>query len=405
MANRYLWSSYVVEYARSLFDRERGLASSVTGGPVTLYGSCYALQVAQYLSQDFQYKTMCIEAIRSCQEPETGLFRGPELTSWCPPEDALHDEEHLLYHLTCAVLPVLQDSGVEPQYPIRAAHAFCDRDYLKKWLEQIDWKDAWFEGNNLLFVGQLLLFLRDHEQQDGAAASLEYWFDWLDHEIDPATGLWGTNGFCGIPAAVYGGYHQLLMYYHEKRPIQYPAELVDAVLSLQHPDGGFRPGGGGGACEDVDAVDILVNVYKRHDVRRPAIRAALRRCVRHILAAQNPDGGFSYARGKPYIHMGIPSTANEVGQSGAFPTWFRVHTLALIAQVLPNEPALRGIPFSFSRHLSMGWHDTDVVCPTYGVAGRMSELGHTAWWGAKIQRHHGRQFVRRVRKRLGRQSG
>jgi hypothetical protein len=152
-----------------------------------------------------------------------------------------------------------------------------------------------------------------------------------------------------------GGYHQLLVYYHEGRTIQSPELLVDTVLGLQHPDGGFSPSGGGGACEDVDAIDILVNAYKRFDHRRPDIRAALRQAADSILGLQNDDGGFPYKRGVAQDHMGIPATRALAGVSTTFATWFRVHTMALLAEVLTDDARLR-VPFRFSRFLSMGWH-------------------------------------------------
>jgi hypothetical protein len=149
----------------------------------------------------------------------------------------------------------------------------------------------------------------------------------------------------------------LLVYYHENHPIRNLRGLVDTVLELQHPDGGFNPRGNGGACEDVDSVDILVNLYKRSDYRRAEIRCALRQCLRHILALQNPDGGFPYNRDCPQSHMDVPGTQAPPNQSIMFATWFRVHTLALTAEILTDEPELQ-FPFQFTKNLSMGWHQT-----------------------------------------------
>jgi hypothetical protein len=268
-----------------------------------------------------------------------------------------HDYEHLTHHSTCSSLPIYQLIGLKLQ-PIRYFHQFCDAEYLRAWCLKRDWKKAWFEGNNILFVGQLLVYLRDVEGAVGAQAALDQWFEWLETEIDPATSLWGTNGYCDVAAAVYGGYHQLLVYWHEGRPIRNPEGLVDAVLSLRHPDGGFNPKGNGGACEDVDSVDILVHAFKRWDYRRAEIRSALWCCVDHILGTQNADGGFPYNRDKPQSHMGIPGTQAKPNQSCAFPTWFRIHTLALCAEIIPDHPQLEGIQFRFNKHLSMGWHES-----------------------------------------------
>jgi hypothetical protein len=330
---------------------------SVPGGPATLYGTCYALLTRYYLADDTRPDALTQDCITRCQI-ETGEFVGPELQAYEVPADAVHDREHLLHHLTCTVLPVCAQFNIPVRYPLSFARRFCDRAFLRSWLAARDLSHAWLEGNNLLFAGQLLVYLRDIEKHPGAQAALQCWFEWLDTHVDPATGLWGTNGHCTAMEAVYGGYHQLLVYYHERHPLPNPQGLVDTALSLQHYDGGFHPKGNGGACEDADCIDILVTLYKRFEYRRSDIRIALRRCLRHILALQNSDGGFPYKRNRPQTHMGIPGTSAAPNTSTAFATWFRVHTLALIAQVLPDDPALQGMQFRFTNNLSMGWHQT-----------------------------------------------
>ena len=137
--------------------------------------------------------------------------------------------------------------------------------------------------------------------------------------------------------------------------MRYPAQLIDVALSLQHKDGGFNLNGGGGACEDTDAIDILVNMYKRVDYKRPQIRSALRRSLHHILKRQMSDGGFVYRLNQPFVHMGVDKSASGPNQSNIFPTWFRIHTLALINEILTDEPIVR-FNWKFNNSCSMGWH-------------------------------------------------
>lgn len=347
----------IISNLDNLYVSETSGYSSFPGGNPTLYGTSYALLAYSYLGIDMNIDSKTMEFFLNCQEEKTGYFIGPEIKDWSPSKELKHNRDHLLMHLTSAALPVCQQFNLSPLYPLKFAHAFCDSEYLDNWLENRDMSDAWLEGNNLLFVAQFLVYLRDVELYPGAGAALLKWFDWLDKKVEPETGLWGARK-CGPFNAMCGGYHQLLVYYHENYPIKYPNKLVDTVLALQHWDGGFSPNGGGGACEDVDAVDILVNMYKRYDYRRAEIRYALRRCLKHILSTQNPDGGFSYKRNQKQSHMGIPDTMAEPNVSCAFPTWFRIHTLALIAEVLPSEPEIKEIQikFKFNKTLSMGWH-------------------------------------------------
>ncbi len=335
---------------------EGGASRSVPGGPATLYGTGYGLLARHYLGEDVSLSEATREFIQNGQEADTGWFAGPELRGFQPPPGARHDREHLLMHLTCAILPVCRQFAVPLRQPLTAAARFCDLDFLRAWLDARDFRCAWLEGNNLLFVGQLLVHLRDAGGDPRAAAALAVWFDWLERHLDPRTSLWGTDGACGPAEAVYGGYHQLLIYHYERRPVRNPHGLIDVVLALQHADGGFLPQGNAGACEDVDAVDILVNLYKQTDHRRREVRMALRKCADHVWAQQNPDGGFPYTRNRPQHHMGVPGTVAPPNVSAMFPTWFRIHTLALMAEVLTDDPRLAAVPFRFSETPSMGWH-------------------------------------------------
>jgi hypothetical protein len=387
------WVHSARRFIASLHDEATGGIRSVPGGPATLYGTCYGLLARHYLGERVEIPERTRQFIEQGQDPQTGLFTGPELRNFQARPGALHDREHLQFHLTCAALPACEQFGIRVLHPLTEVLRFCDRDHLQAWLQARDLRRAWFEGNNLLFAGQLLVYARDRLADPRAPAALDTWFAWLDRHADPATSLWGSNGMCSMAEAVYGGYHQLLVYYHEMRPVANPAGLVDAVLGLQHADGGFSPGGNAGACEDVDSVDILVNQYKQTDHRRREIRGALRKCIRHILAQQNPDGGFPYTRHRAQTHMGIPGTDAPANVSAMFPTWFRIHTLALASEILADDPLLAGIPFRFSRSLSMGWHRPwdKTSCPVGGRTSWRERVELAAWRLDRIKdRLHGR---------------
>lgn len=350
-------SAWISKAARFLSEIEQdSLFPSVPGGKPTLYGTCYGTMAKIYLSLPVGGVEKIKKFIGDSRDHISGYFIGPELAEYFPETSVRHSRSHLLNHLACSgVLPLAQNLGI-PLAPLLFAHEWCSADVLKRWIKTVDWKNAWFEGNNVLFTGQLLVYLRDVEKHPEAQKSLDCWFEWLDREADPATSLWGTDGHCSPMEAVYGGYHQLLLYWRENHPVKNSAGLVDTVLGLRHLDGGFNPNGNAGACEDVDCVDILVNCYKRCDYRRAEIRRALWHCVDHILSTQNSDGGFPYCKDWPQSHMGIPGTQSGPNVSCTFPTWFRIHTLALCHEIIPEHPALAGVPFRFNEFLSMGWH-------------------------------------------------
>jgi hypothetical protein len=327
-------------------------------GNVTLYASCFAAMTLHYLNllDNFTQAEQLEWAnyINEWQDETTGSFVGPEIVD-SELLNPRYDWSHVTSHLTAHVLPALQLLGSKPKYPLKFAHNFLDKEFLEAWLKKIDWHNAWTEGNNLLFVVKFLLYLRDFEGCEKADQALDYYFSWLDEWIDPNTGIWGTNGYCNLRYAIFGGYHQLLVYYYCNRKLLYPERLIDSTLTIQHPDGGFAKHGGGGACEDVDAVDILVNVYKLTGYRFKAIKSSLSRALQAILNQQFPDGGFVYRVDTDFIHNGIKKTFVPSNHSHLFATWFRVHTIALICQIIDDHP-LSEIPWEFNKSCSMGWH-------------------------------------------------
>lgn len=348
----------VVGFVRHRSTNKAGEYTMCSDGHVTLYSSCFAAMTLHYLNavHDLAGKERLAWAayIKQWQDPESGRFIGPEIVAG-ELTSTKHDWDHLTKHLTAHALPALHLLGELPPYPLRFAHPFLDPETLLRWLNQRDWRQAWLEGNNLLFAGQFLIYLRDFEGRDEAQSALETLFDWLDAHQDPATGLWGTNGYCDSYPAMYGGYHQLLLYYYCKRPLPFAERLIDLTLALQHSDGSFTRQGGGGACEDADGVDILVNHYKRTGFRQRAVCTSLARVVDHILKQHMEDGGFVYRRGVPFSHMGIKRTYVPANTSDMFSTWFRVHTIALACQVLHHHP-LAEISWRFNDTCSMGWH-------------------------------------------------
>lgn len=329
------------------------------GGHTTLYASSFAAMTLHYIGLlekvPASTKSAWIEYLQGWQDPGTGLFIGPELA---PDEMTLShiDWEYHAMHLTAHVLPALHTLGGGANYPLTFAQRFLDLKYLKAWLVRRDWRDAWREGNNLLFVGQLLVHLREVEQHPEANKALEFYFDWLDTIQDPETGVWGTQDGCPLSYGVYGAYHQLLVYAYCNRPIQFRERIIDSVLSLQHPDGGFEPGGGGGACQDVDCADILVKLSQQIDYRIEDSREALRRLLTSVISKMTPDGGFVYRYGESFMHHGLLRTYTPPNVPDLFSTWFRTHTLALIAQIV-DSVSLGNVHWRFNGVCSMGWHD------------------------------------------------
>ena len=68
-----------VDFVDSLYDTLSGGYRSVPGGMPTLYGTCYGIETRYFVGGDLNVRPQTVQFIRDCQDPETGLFVGPEL--------------------------------------------------------------------------------------------------------------------------------------------------------------------------------------------------------------------------------------------------------------------------------------------------------------------------------------
>jgi hypothetical protein len=155
---------------------------------------------------------------------------------------------------------------------------------------------------------------------------------------------------------MYGAYHQLILYFYKKRPIPHMEKLIDSVLACQHFDGGFSEWRGGGTCQDIDGIDILVNCYKLTDYRARDIRRSLRRSLQHILNDRLiVSGGFQDRAGHEFIHNSMTTTLTPKGMANTFSTWFTLHALVDIGSVIHKDNFFRNASFHFNTSCSMGW--------------------------------------------------
>ena len=287
--------------------------------------------------------------------------------------------------------------GGKAEYPFRFLEGWKNPEKVVSWLKQLDWnKGVWVSGNLAMFLG--ICLIKDYEvtREKKTGDALEAFLKWHDEFQDPKTGFWGTN--CGAPMhnAMFGAMHQFLLYYYLDRPIKYVDKIVDKTVTIQQSDGIFSPKGGGGGCEDLDAVDILVNMYGRMNYRRNDIKETLRKTINPIILTQGEDGGFLWARNinsvsakylqvltsierikdvncwsymtmeavygqlrgnkKPRTPKGWTQTAIPTLESDIFSTWFRSLSLALVSKVLPENPYAK-IEWKFLKSPGLGYYN------------------------------------------------
>lgn len=352
----------------------------------TLFSSCFAVFVKELYSDlgnlTTNQKPAWIDLINSWQDKETGFFIDPRLKNEGLFSEHLgkdHDWAYVSWQSTCFCISALKALGSTIQYPFRFLDKWKNPDKVASWLENLDWRRrTWTAGNVAMFLGVCLITDYEMNRDQRAKEAVEAFLDWHDSFQDPKTGFWGTNYGTSLYVGLFGAMHQYLLYYYVNRPLKYMERIVDNALLMQQPDGLFSPIGGGGACEDLDAVDTLVNMYQRVDYRRDDIRRALQKVLVATINSQNNDGGFPWAKrhrfgvknwlrlalsfnqrggfncwynsckeailgqtigwNRPLRPPGWTKTPILATESYIFPTWFRSLTLALISQVLPESP-------------------------------------------------------------------
>ena len=163
-------------------------------------------------------------------------------------------------------------------------------------------------------------------------------------------------------------------------------------------DGLFHPFGGGGACEDLDAIDII---YKTNSGVNTKSEESLKRAYRALLQNFDKNGGFCWAK-RPafpflvglkyfnpslelfnigmikwiiknnYIGSLIPFFKEKkiyeysnwnlmkyrINLSDSWSTWFRLLSIATIERLLP-ELKKHDIDYKFRRLPSIGWMQSE----------------------------------------------
>lgn len=354
--------SGVLQFVRSCALPERGPGRyrySLACDAPTLYASTYAAMARSLLRALDGPDLGAWAAYLNKHQDADGLYRDPVTygEGWYADDPLWCGRSHL----TCHVITALTCLGAVALRPFAWLEPWREPDALVTWLESRDWgaRVGW-TGNEIMNVGTLLQYARDYHNDDRAARAVACLLDWLEaHHLNPESGVWGTLD-PGDPLqrshAVQAAYHWWPLFAYDRRLFPSVNRAVDTVLATQNPRGGFGWGVhnptepfASSACEDIDSLDPLARMLGQTSHRDEEVRMALQRGAEWVLSNQMQDGGFVFMRGRPFEY-GHPQLRSEAGQGAMFPTWFRLLSLALVGQALPN-----------SLFGQIGWHFAD--CP------------------------------------------
>lgn len=144
---------------------------------------------------------------------------------------------HSPLHANGMVVGALGVLGARQVLPVRLYEAFSSEEKVASWLDtEINWSTQW--GASHLFWGGMHCFSMSARCTAQWRATV---FDWLDAQLDEATGWWRR----GVPHAdrhqpLGGSVHILPIYQHHGRVFPLPERVIDSVLALQLPNGRWQ---------------------------------------------------------------------------------------------------------------------------------------------------------------------
>ena len=387
-------------------DTNYGVYKFCENGNSTLMSSCFVAFIRELLndlsSLSEKERKDWIQYIKNTQDINTGLFIDPlfnehDLTG-------KHSKEYVLYQNTMFCLSALNALGTEPNYDLKILNFYQDASNIVEWLKKLNWSQPWLISNEIMFIMYFLFDDCERNQSEKSRMALNKIFDYLDRTQDRYTGFWGTNKGANIFNGMAGAFHFYLFYFYDWRDIKYKNKIIDATLALQNTDGLFNPAGGGGHCDDLDAIDILVKFSMVSSYREADTEKALIRAFDGIIKNQNQDGGFCYAKmyrftlsdwldslklvkpklglnfktrlwmlemkfGKQLLYPIIKDwiwkysswkvMSCRIKQSDIWSTWFRLLALALINSRYPEEFDT-SVAWNFRKNAGLGWHSNTI---------------------------------------------
>jgi len=357
-----------------------------SGEPASLLATCFAVLVSES-SGSLQFWTEnqrqgVANSIVSSQSAETGYF-GEDLVDvsdlvW----KNTCDRVYVVFQITYFALSALRALGVKKRYPLKFLEPFFDIQYARGWVAGGNWHDPWNMSNRAMFLIRFLMEEASLEVDGCESLARQLTLD-LRETQDPRTGFWHGQHDCSDSHAAFAAYHFFPFMFHFGIAPHHVEKSIDTVLSIQNADGHYGPFCGGGGCEDLDAIDILVTHSILSSHRAKEVRESLLKSHRVIAALQNADGGFpnytsariskkaklkravlgivSARHRKPLVsyYSGWKKVGAEFGKSDLWGTWFRLHSLQLIESRYPD--VFENAVCQFHSFPALGWHSPEKV--------------------------------------------
>ncbi len=257
--------------ATGVYDRWAG-ADNPTYDGINPYGVADAANILYTIGQfprDMAERAHWVAVLQNLQDPETGLYQ---------------ERTHHPFHVTAHCIAALELFDSKPLHPLVGMAHLSEPAALVAFLDALDWRGhPW----NASHQGAGLYAARVLAGEASPAWEAAY-FDWLWNEADPATGML-RRGCLGpdVPGGIFGHlagtFHYLFNQEYARRPLRYPAALVDFCLEFHR---GQTLGRAVGFAE-VDWVYCLTRAVRQSGHRFEDSRVALREFAARYIAYLN----------------------------------------------------------------------------------------------------------------------
>jgi hypothetical protein len=219
---------------------------------------------------------------------EDGSFDDPSLHS-----DLTGGHSSDYVHLQSTTFGLMALAQLDPEFSVRLPmlDRYKDEFALHQWISQLDWRAPWLVSNEVMFIFSLFAF----ESQDNSNWENKILETLAQHQRQD-TGMWAACSKVTLLDQMAGAYHFVFLFSYKNRSVAAYEKIVAMTLKTQNFDGLFSYKTGGGSCEDLDAIDLLCRAKLYSPEMLPIIIPSLRRAFAAIIANQNTDGGFCWAK-------------------------------------------------------------------------------------------------------------
>lgn len=306
----------------------------------SIYNSVYACMILSMYGEikkmDTLTKKKWISYFDSFQDPNTGFFVDDRIVNknwktinWWGAK-----------HLCPQVISVYTAFGAKPKHEFIWVKKYYDINLLQSLLDTCDWDSAIPDENDIdneiMNLGAILQYQRDFFNDQQAGKAVVFLKDYLKSKINASTGMWGgynVNDKAELARMIQFSYHLFRIFFYDNEALINEKKLIDLILKSQSSNGGWGMKINSSACEDIDAIDILIYASNRTDYRKEDIKKAITLSLIFILANQNEDGGFVFRRDEPFTY-GTSVMSSGRNESAMFPTWFRSLCIAYMCNFL-----------------------------------------------------------------------